>query len=232
LLFPHLSILENAAFALTGPDRLEVAQGWLDKLGIGHVASQLGTKISGGEAQRAALARALGRCPELLLLDEPASALDATTRDDTMAALITAIRQAGIPALAATHDPAIAALADWIVLLGGQKVIQEGPAREVFANPATAAAAQLLGYQNILTEDGLTYAIRAEDIQIVCGGRDISPPGRPAMITAIRHLARHQHITCAAPQPISILAPIAPAYAPGDSIHLHFPPDRLKILQS
>jgi ABC-type Fe3+/spermidine/putrescine transport system ATPase subunit len=225
LLFPHLTVLENAAFALTGPDRLTIAQSLLDDLGIGHLSSMGSEKISGGEAQRAALARALARRPELLLLDEPASALDATTRDETMATLITAITTAQIPALAATHDPAIAAMANRIVLLAGQTIIQQGPAREVFANPASAAAAQLLGYQNIWTENGVTHAIRAEDIQI-------TPTGRPATITAIRLAARHQHLTCAAPHPLTILAPITPAFAPGDTIHLHFPPDHLKTLQS
>jgi ABC-type Fe3+/spermidine/putrescine transport system ATPase subunit len=225
LLFPHLTVLENAGFALTGPDRLAVAQSLLNDLGIGHLSAQPATKISGGEAQRAALARALARRPELLLLDEPAAALDATTRDETMAALIAAITQAGIPALAATHDPAIAALADWIVLLSDQKIIQQGPAREVFANPLTAAAARLLGYQNIWSDNGIIYAIRTEDIHI-------APSGRPATISAIRHLARHQQLTCAAPHRLTILAPITPAYEPGSIIHLHFPPHALKTLQS
>jgi molybdate transport system ATP-binding protein len=225
LLFPHLTILENAAFALTGPNRLTIAHSLLDTLGIGHLSAQPATKISGGEAQRAALARALAHRPELLLLDEPASALDATTRDETMAVLIAAIAQTGIPALAATHDPAIAGMAEWIVLLSDQKIIQQGPAREVFADPATAAAAQLLGYQNIWSDNGITYAIRAEDIHI-------APSGRPATITAIRNLARHQLLTCAAPHPLMILAPITPAFAVGDTIQLHLPPEALKILQS
>jgi len=225
LLFPHLTVLENAAFALTGPDRLTIAQSLLNDLGIGHLSAQPATKISGGEAQRAALARALARRPELLLLDEPASALDATTRDETMAALIAAIGQAGIPALAATHAPAIAGLANWIVLLSDKKIIQQGRAREVFANPITAAAAQLLGYQNIWSEHGITYAIRAEDIHIV-------PAGHPATITAMRQLARHQQLTCAAPHPLTILAPISPAFKVGKTIQLHFPAHALKTLQS
>jgi ABC-type Fe3+/spermidine/putrescine transport system ATPase subunit len=223
LLFPHLTVLENAAFALTGSDRLAIAQSLLNDLGIGHLAAQSASKISGGEAQRAALARALARRPEFLLLDEPAAALDATTRDETMAAIIAAITATTTPALAATHDPAIAAMADWIVLLAEQQIIQQGPARAVFNNPANQAAAQLLGYQNIWTDAGIIYAIRAEDIQI-------TPSGRPATITAIRQLARHQHLTCAAPQPLTILAPISPVFAPGAVIHLHFPQQSLKIL--
>lgn len=223
LLFPHLTVLENAAFALTGPDRRHIAQTLLDDLGIGHLGPRNATQISGGEAQRAALARAMARHPELLLLDEPASALDATTRDETMAALITAITSTCIPTLAATHDPAIAAMADRIVLLHDHKIIQQGPAREVFNNPASAAGAKLLGYQNIWHEHGLTYAIRSEDIQI-------TPTGRPATITAIRQLARHQHLTCATPHPLTILAPIGTSFTPGDAIHMHFPPNSLKTL--
>ncbi len=235
MLFPHLTILENAAFALTGPGRLATAHALLDSLGIGHLAQRAGAEISGGEAQRAALARALARQPELLLLDEPASALDATTRDETMAALIAIITGSKIPTLAATHDPAIAAMADWIVLLAEQKIIQQGPARLVFNNPASTAAAQLLGYQNIWTRNAITYAIRAEDIEIAPAGTPTGTltdtlTGRVATIIAIRQLASHQHLTCAMPEPLTILAPIGQSFPPGATIQLHFPPNSLKIL--
>ncbi|HQT62987.1 MAG: hypothetical protein B7Z75_10385 [Acidocella sp. 20-57-95] len=224
-IFPHLTVLENAAFALNGPDRLSVAQTLLDRLGIGHLAPRSGAKISGGEAQRVALARALARHPELLLLDEPSAALDAATRDDILAQLIETIDNTAIPALAATHDPAAAALADWVVLLADGRIIQQGTPRDLFDNPASTAAAQLLGYQNIWTENGLTHAIRAEDIQL-------APQGRPATITAIREQGRDLRLTCAAPHKLTIIIPggSAGAFEVGRQVNLHLAPEKIKNL--
>jgi molybdate transport system ATP-binding protein len=224
-LFPHLTVLENAAFALRGRSRLKTGLALLDDLGIGHLAARAGAKISGGEAQRAALARALARAPELLLLDEPSAALDATTREIVLTQLIEFIDARQIPALAATHDPAIAALADWIVLLSDGRVIQQGTPAGLFTNPATIDAAKLLGYQNFWTEAGQTHTIRAEDIQITA-------TGLPATITAIRPHGAGLRLTCAIPTPLTIHLPEPPAtaYHPGQTIRLTFPPSKRRIL--
>lgn len=224
-IFPHLTVLENAAFALAGPSRLTTAQTLLDDLGIGHLAARSGAKISGGEAQRAALARALTREPKLLLLDEPSAALDATTRDAVLTQLIDITESRQIPALAATHDFAIAALAGWIVLLSEGRVIQQGPPSDLFNNPASIEAAKLLGYQNFWSENGQTQTIRAEDI-------DITPTGIPATITAIRPLGAGLRLNCAIPTPLTIHLPAPPAtaYQPGQTIHLTFPPAKRRAL--
>jgi ABC-type Fe3+/spermidine/putrescine transport system ATPase subunit len=226
-LFPHLTVLENAAFALTGPDRLKLAQQYLDDLNIGHLAARNGGKISGGEAQRVGLARALARRPQLLLLDEPTAALDAATREEVLAQLIDTIDATGIPALAATHDPAIAALADWVVLLADDQIIQQGTPRHLFDNPTSIAAAQLLGYQNFWPEAGATCTIRAEDIQI-------APAGRPAMITGIREQGRDLRLTCEMPEPVIVIirAGDAAAYEIGRQVNLFFPPAKVRLLSS
>ncbi|MDE8343729.1 MAG: ABC transporter ATP-binding protein [Acidocella sp.] len=226
-LFPHLTVLENAAFALTGPDRLKLAQQYLDDLNIGHLAARNGGKISGGEAQRVGLARALARRPQLLLLDEPSAALDAATRDEVLAQLIDTIDATSIPALAATHDPAIAALADWVVLLADDQIIQQGTPRHLFDNPTSIAAAQLLGYQNFWPEAGATCAIRAEDIQI-------APAGRPAMITGIREQGRDLRLTCEMPEPVIVIIRAGDAAASeiGRQVNLFFPPAKVRLLSS
>jgi ABC-type Fe3+/spermidine/putrescine transport system ATPase subunit len=226
-IFPHLSVLENAAFSLRGPARLKTAQGLLDDLGIGHLAARNGAKISGGEAQRVALARALARGPKLLLLDEPSAALDATTRDAVLTQLIEAIDGRKIPALAATHDFALAGLADWIVLLSAQKIIQQGTPRELFNGPKSVAAAKLLGYQNFFARDGHTHTIRAEDIEI-------TSTGIPATITAIRDHGADLRLHCTIPEPLTILLRNTSQadFCSGQTIHLTFPPQKLRTLKT
>jgi molybdate transport system ATP-binding protein len=224
-LFPHLTVLQNAAFGLTGPDRLSRARALLEDLDIAHLAGRPAAQISGGEAQRVALARALARAPELLLLDEPSAALDAITRDAVLTQLIAAIGAKNIPALAATHDPAIAAFADWLVLLSGGAIIRQGTPRALFADPGSIAAAELLGFQNFWTEDGVTYTIRAEDIAL-------APSGRPATINAIRAQGLALRLNCAAPEPFTVLLPRGDVsdYKIGQRVYLHFNQELCKKL--
>jgi molybdate transport system ATP-binding protein len=224
-IFPHLTVLENAAFALRGPSRLTIAQKLLDDLGIGHLAARPGAKIAGGEASRVALARALARQPELLLLDEPTAALDAATRDEVLMHLIDIAGRQKIPALAATHDPVIAGQADWLVLLSEGRIIRQGAPRDVFSNPANIAAAQLLGYRNFWRHNGVAHTIRDEDIEI-------SETGILATIIAIRHRGADLRLTCAIPEPINVLLrhSDAASFHIGQIIHLTFPAENVRYL--
>jgi len=223
-LFPHLNALENTAYALRGPDRFTKAQSLLDALGLGELAMHHVTTLSGGEAQRIALARALARRVELMLLDEPCAALDATSRDATLHWLINTLDARNIPALAATHDPAIAGLADWLVLLADRHIIQQGTPREVFNHPACVAAAELLGFENIWPEDGNFHAIRAADVEI-------AETGLPATVISARAHGAGLRVECAAPHPMIILAK-AGEYQPGAVIHLRFPAGALKTIKA
>jgi len=149
-LFPHLNAWQNVAFALRGPHRRGHAVEWLERVGLATLAERRPAQLSGGQQQRVALARALARRPQLLLLDEPTSALDPATRDDVLAELIAEVHVAGIPALAVSHDPALAAVADRLVLMHGCRIVQAGTPMEVHAQPASGAAARLLGLRNVL----------------------------------------------------------------------------------
>jgi molybdate transport system ATP-binding protein len=225
-LFPHLTALENAAYALRGPDRFTRAQSLLDDLGIGALAARPAARLSGGEAQRVALARALGRGPELLLLDEPSAGLDGATRDAVMLALIETIDARGIPALAATHDPAVAGLADWLVLLAGGGIIQQGTPRAVFDHPVSVAAAELLGFQNIWEAGGAWHAIRAEDIAV-------ADAGLPATILSIREQGAGWRLECAAPRRVTVfLQEVIGEVAVGETIHLDLPAAKVKRLRA
>ncbi len=224
-MFPHLSVLENVAFALRGSARLPRARQFLQDLGIDHLSARNGAKISGGEAQRVALARALARRPELLLLDEPSAALDAATRDTVMAQLVESVEASGIPALAATHDPAIAMLADWLVLLAEGRIIQQGTPRQLLNGPETIAAAKLLGYQNFWTQNAQSCCILAKDIEI-------SETGREAVITGLREQGADLRLTCMAHTPFTVLIEAGEKnhFAVGQKIQLIFPKNKVKIL--
>jgi len=148
-LFPHMAAWENVAFPLKGKEAKAKAFALLERVGLLAHAHKRPSALSGGQKQRVALARALARNPELLLLDEPTSALDPLTKDQVVAELIALIRQEGLPALAVSHDPTLAGLADWLVVLGRKGVLQEGPPEGVMAAPERVEVARLLGYQNL-----------------------------------------------------------------------------------
>lgn len=153
-LFPHLSVLANVAYARSGrrvrrpaPELREEAVRMLEQLGIAHLAQCRPGEISGGQRQRAALARALFSRPRLLLLDEPFSALDPLLRERLRSELAERVREAGIPLLMITHDPLdVDAFAATLVVYaeGRAQVIRDYAAtRRGFADTRTCLTALL-----------------------------------------------------------------------------------------
>jgi molybdate transport system ATP-binding protein len=151
LLFPHLSALENVAFPLRarGVERRrsrERAEAWLSRLGLGDRAGARPRDLSGGEAQRLALARALVAEPRLLLLDEPLSALDAGARIRARELLRSELARFDGVRVIVTHDAVEASmLADRLVLLEAGRVTQVGTPEEVRTAPRSRYAADLIG---------------------------------------------------------------------------------------
>ncbi|WP_326589690.1 ABC transporter permease [Streptomyces brevispora] len=163
-LFPHLSALANTAYGLRaqGVPRTEArrrAQQWLDRLGVGHLAARKPSQVSGGQAQRIALARALATRPRLLLLDEPLAALDQTTRAHVRHTLRTHLAGFGGVCLIVTHDPVEAvSLADRVLVLEDGRVLQDAPPAEVTRHPHSPWVARMLGrnaWPGTATADGL-----------------------------------------------------------------------------
>ncbi len=140
-LFPHMTVRANVAFG--GPSRVDAL---LERLGIAHLADARPLDVSGGERQRVALARALARDPDVLLLDEPLSALDAHTRATVRAELRELIAELGLPVLLVTHDFEDAAtLADRVGVLVDGRVLQVGSAADLVASPVDAFVASFTG---------------------------------------------------------------------------------------
>lgn len=160
-LFPHLSVVQNVAIGVrrdTKPthDDMAVPLGNVPALlhyfSIAHLADRKPRDLSAGERQRASLARAFATRPDLLLFDEPFSALDAVTREQLRPDLGRIVRDAGIPTIFVTHDPIDArVLADRIAVINQGMVIQQGAAAEIFERPRDAFVAAFVGVENMLT---------------------------------------------------------------------------------
>jgi molybdate transport system ATP-binding protein len=137
-LFPHMSAIHNVTYAMHDvprPDRAAKAQVLLDRVGVGHLAKRRPRTFSGGEAQRVALARAIARSPQLVLLDEPFSALDRDLRNQLVALVRELVTELGVPLVHVTHSIAEArALGDQVVRLEHGKVVASGAPADVLAH--------------------------------------------------------------------------------------------------
>ena len=167
-LFPHLSVRDNVAYGLRVKNtpaneiggRVDEA---LRMVKMEEFAASRPFKLSGGQQQRVALARALVNRPQLLLLDEPLSALDANLRKEMQGELKALQREIGITFLFVTHDQDEAmALSDRIALLRDGALEQVALAREIYEHPATAYTAQFIGHTNLLRGE-------VRDGTVVCG---------------------------------------------------------------
>lgn len=169
-LFPHLDVRGNLLY---GAPRGTQPDGVADMLGIGDLLARRPGGLSGGEAARVAIGRALLRAPKLLILDEPLAALDGRRRDAVLPWL-ERLRDAGVPILYISHAiEEVARLADTLVLLQAGKVVRAGPVGEVLSDPAAAAlmgpsqAGAVLDGAVIARSDGLaTVRTPAGDLQV------------------------------------------------------------------
>ena len=157
-IWPHLDVFGNVAYPLE-VQRPRLARSEIEKrvmdvldlVGMQAMARRAATGLSGGQQQRVALARALVRRPNLLLLDEPLSNLDARLRDSMRRELATLIRQIGITALFVTHDQVEAfSLADRLAVMEQGRIVQEGAPAELYERPADLFVARFLGAANVL----------------------------------------------------------------------------------
>ncbi|HEU5141208.1 MAG TPA: ABC transporter ATP-binding protein [Bacillales bacterium] len=150
-LFPHLSVFENVSYGLDGqkmpkPEKAAKVERMLEALNISHLIESMPSDLSGGEQQRVALARSLVLDPEVLLLDEPLSALDVTTRGRVRRELKKTLSALNIPKIIVTHDYEDAiSLGDRILVMDRGRVIQEGTAKELLNSPRSPFVADFSG---------------------------------------------------------------------------------------
>lgn len=148
LLFPHLTALQNVAFGPRSSGRanaMNLASAWLDRLGIASLAAQRPRQLSGGQAQRVALARTLAAEPDVLVLDEPFASLDVEVRAGVRAEVARHLRGFSGYTILVSHDiHDVTALADEVLVIESGRVSQRGTLAEIAATPATAYIRRLL----------------------------------------------------------------------------------------
>ncbi len=152
-LFPHLTVLENVTTAMshvTRNHRAGKAMEWLRLTNMEGLHKQQPHRLSGGQRQRVALARALAREPDVLLLDEPFSAVDQLTREKLYRELAQIRATLNVPMILVTHDMLeVQQLADSLCLMHHGKTMQTGPVTQVMRKPDNARIARLLGHKNL-----------------------------------------------------------------------------------
>jgi putative spermidine/putrescine transport system ATP-binding protein len=195
-LFPHMTVKQNVGFGLRlrGVSTTERDRRALEMLELVELSSQADrypSQISGGQQQRVALARALAIEPQVLLLDEPLSALDAKVRAQLRDQIRRIQLEIGITTLFVTHDQEEAlAIADRVGVMRAGRIEQLAPPTDVYSRPATSFVAEFVGLSNRLAGivSGSTVAVRGRDLPLV----DPSTPAGP--VTA---LVRPEAVTLA-----------------------------------
>ncbi len=177
-LFPHLTVAENVGYGLKVArlPKQEIAtrvEQALEMVKMTAYAASKPAKISGGQQQRIALARALVNRPRLLLLDEPLSALDANLRRQMQVELKSLQREVGISFVFVTHDQEEAmVMSDRIALLRMGELEQVASPREIYNRPATAYIAQFIGHTNLLSGEVKDGVARCQSLSWRTGLRD------------------------------------------------------------
>ncbi|MEP1793062.1 ABC transporter ATP-binding protein [Parasphingorhabdus sp.] len=179
-LFPFLTAQENVEFGLKmrgvgKAERHERAVKWLDKMGILEFADRNISTLSGGQKQRVALARSLVMEPQILLLDEPLSALDAHLVIRMQAVLTELQRELGITFVYVTHSQSEAfAMADRVIIMGKGEIAQIGAPKDIYRAPANQFVAEFVGRNNILS--GKVSAVGESTAQITTASGTFTVP--------------------------------------------------------
>jgi putative spermidine/putrescine transport system ATP-binding protein len=230
-LFPHLNCLDNVSFSLKMrgvpmAERHARAREFLQLVEMAELTERLPAQLSGGQQQRVALARALITGPQVLLLDEPLSALDPFLRVRMREELKRLQRELGITFIHVTHsqDEAMA-LADLMVVMDQGRIRQTGTPRQIFEQPASAFVARFLGGHNVLETAVGLFAVRADRCRIGVSDGKAHLPGRVAAVEYQGPVVRVS-LELQSGEPASALLPdelyFAEPVQPGDRVILNW----------
>ena len=196
-LFPNYTVAGNIAYGLTALSAKEKnarVEEVLQLLQIASLSQQRPDQLSGGQQQRVALARAIARRPQLLLLDEPLTALDAPTRVKLCKDLRMLLTQLAIPSVIVTHDWTEAlALGDDMAVIGDGHVLQTGTPVEVFSRPINAEVARVVGVETIV--QGTVQGMQDELATVRVGTVDLTAMAPPNPETQVFVCIRAEDVT-------------------------------------
>ena len=232
-LFPHLTVQQNIEFGLRRKAENHIAKRVGDVLELVQLTgkqSRYPSEISGGERQRVALARSLVLAPDVLLLDEPLSALDPNLRKQVRAELKELQRRVGITFLFVTHDQEEAlSMADRLGVMNGGELQQIGTPEDVYLRPCTGFVASFLGAMNWIGDVG----VRPEATRIAKFRPPEDARARPATIVQSTFLGNCVHIEARLSDGHAVIAEVsrlAESFSAGDSVHVWWEPkDELRF---
>lgn len=163
-LFPHMTVEQNVCFAmrhLPKAKRPVKAIEWLKLMGLSTLTARYPHELSGGQQQRVALARTLAAEPDLVLLDEPFSNLDASLRESTRNEMRHLFKQAGTTVILVTHDQAEAlTFADKVGVMSAGKLVQLDTPQMVYQYPSSAFVARFLGHTNLISGEAVDGMVK------------------------------------------------------------------------
>jgi putative spermidine/putrescine transport system ATP-binding protein len=243
-LFPHLSVIDNVAFALkmrgiSKAERHTQARRLLELVDMQKYVARLPGQLSGGQQQRVALARALITSPQILLLDEPLSALDPFLRLRMRTELKTLQRELGITFIHVTHgqDEAMA-LANIVVLMNAGRIEQQGSPREIFNHPRTEFTAKFIGGHNVIVVGDETFAVRNDCLVLKNPSDAVNGPSIAGTVSDVEYQGTYVRVAIAADGGTDIAAQLtesqydAANYGVGERVLATWDPERASPLEA
>ena len=235
-LFPHMTVRQNIAYGTKGIDEANRIDATLEMVGLTGLGERMPDELSGGQQQRVALARAMAPGPDVILLDEPFSNLDANLRDRVRRELRSILTEARTTAVLVTHDQEEAlATSDLVAVMYRGRVVQVDRPAHLYTSPADPWVAKFLGDADVFSATGhrgyadtplgrfktdirgpVTVVVRPEDVQISIGESPNS------VVTHTEFFGHDQLVTLALPGGLRVRSRIGPrpSYSAGENVRV------------